>query len=335
MSKKIYNKLLLLLLLIPILASLLSIFWWSDVTKAPSNDKTSVRFVVEDGDGASTIAAKLYKSGLIKSSLAFKFYVQLTGKANNIPAGEFEIQKNLPMLMVLEKLSGRPLELKVTIPEGLRKEEIAEIFINKLDMSASKASGFRLDFLKNAVEGYVYPQTYYFQPDVTGIQAVKRMKSLFDDQVTKGLSKEISKSELSLPEVITLASIVERETKTDSERPVVAGILLNRLRISMALQADATAQYAVANVRCKNKTSCDWWVSPTLDDLEINSPYNTYKFTGLPPYPISNPGQKSIDAVVNPTTTDYLFYIHDKDGNIHYAKTLAEHNSNISKYLGR
>lgn len=328
------KKYLTLIILFVLLLIGFSVYWWSSSTKAPSDSESKVRFVIVQGRGASQIANELYKSGLIKSPLAFKFYVQLTGRASKISAGEFEIGQNLSMYEVIQELSGGPLELWVTIPEGLRKEEVVERFITGLEISTDSAEKFRTDFLNNAKEGYMFPETYLFPRDVSGIVVASRMMELFEDKVVN-INSEIEKSDLSLQEIVTLASIVERETKTNEERPVVAGILMNRLKIGMALQADATAQYAVANVRCFRKTvKCtNWWIPPTLEDLEINSPYNTYKFPGIPPAPIANPGYSSIAGVVNPTITDYLFYIHDPEGNIHYAKTLAEHNQNISKYL--
>jgi UPF0755 protein len=143
---------------------------------------------------------------------------------------------------------------------------------------------------------------------------------------TSGLTPQ--GSNLSFADSVILASILERETKTDAERPVVAGILINRLNLGMPLQVDATVQYAVG-------TSKDWWPILTLEDLKVNSLYNTYKYAGLPPGPIANPGLSSLKAAFNPAQTDYLYYIHDPTGQIHYAKTLAEQNANIAKYLGK
>jgi len=152
-----------------------------------------------------------------------------------------------------------------------------------------------------------------------------------------GEAKEaISKTKYSLAEIVTLASIIERETKTDSERPVVAGILFNRLDIGMGLQVDASLQYAVANAKCKmlNAKCENWWPILSKEDLRIESPYNTYKYRGLPPAAIANPGLSSLKAVVFPQETNYLYYLHDADGVIHFAATLDEHNENVRKYLG-
>ena len=138
---------------------------------------------------------------------------------------------------------------------------------------------------------------------------------------------ETANLNLSRDQVI-LASLIERETKTDSERPIVAGIMMNRLEVGMALQIDAAVQYAVG-------TSKNWWPILTRDDLASSSPYNTYKFAGLPPSPIANAGLSSLMAAANPSKTDYWYYIHGTDGVIRYASTLSEHNENIRKYLGK
>jgi len=184
------------------------------------------------------------------------------------------------------------------------------------------------------MEGFLFPDTYLFPREVRAGSVTSAMKNTFDKRVSEiGGDKS---SELKLEDVVTLASIIERETKTDAERSVVAGIFLNRLEIGMGLQADAATQYAVASERCSvNSGQCNWWPILTLADLQIDSPYNTYKYRGLPPAPIANPGLSSLKAAINPTETDYLYYLHDSDGKIHYAITLDEHNANVRRYLGK
>jgi len=159
------------------------------------------------------------------------------------------------------------------------------------------------------------------------------MKANFDSKVD---SLTPSNTNLTKPQLIILASLIEREMKTGDERPIVAGIILNRLNAGMPLQIDATVQYAVASARCGSEIiSCAWWEPLASADLVINSPYNTYENTGLPPTPIANPGLSAIKAAYNPSTTDYLYYIHDSSGTIHYATTLEEQDANIKKYLDR
>jgi UPF0755 protein len=226
------------------------------------------------------------------------------------------------LFQIVSQLTHGPLELWVTIPEGLRREEVAAKFTAGLDRDAAFTSEF-LDASKS-MEGTLFPDTYLFPKDASASSIVNKMVRTFDSKIS-GLS---GNSDLTLNQRIILASILERETKTDAERPVVAGILINRIKVSIPLQVDASVQYAVG-------TLANWWPILSRDDLKINSLYNTYKFTGLPPAPIASPGLSSLTAAFNPTATDYLYYIHDTSGQIHYAKTLAEHNANVAKYLGK
>ena len=314
--------------------------WWNFNAKPVSADETSVSFVVTKGKSASQVGQLLYEKGLIRSPLAFKIYVQVTNKADKIQAGEFELNKKMGISEIVETFSEGPLELWVTIPEGLRREEVADKITSSLEMSADTSVVFRQEFLNltPSLEGFLFPNTYLFPRDVKADVVVNNMKSLFDSQ-TSGfnglLDNGKTKEGLTLDEILVLASIIERETKTDEERPIVAGIYLNRLEVGMALQADASVQYAIANINCRNKTSCNWWPILTKTDLEIDSPYNSYKYAGLPPTPIANPGISSIKAIFEPERTDYFYYIHDTNGKIHYARNLDEHNDNVREYLGK
>jgi len=296
---------------------------------AVSSVETKERFVIEPGSGASLVGANLEKQGLVKNSLAFKVYVQLTGKAAKIQAGEYLISPNLDLFGLVNLLLKGPEEVWVTIPEGLRREEIALKIANGLSLAGTAKNVFIEEFLtkSKSLEGYLFPDTYLLPRDITGTQMVTAMKSTFDGEMDFRYTAND----------IILASILERETITAEERPIVAGILINRLNAGMALQTDATVQYAVGTVNCVVPTAvCDWWPRPlTQADLEINSSYNTYKYPGFPPGPISNPGLSSIKAAINYEDSDYWYYLHDSEGQIHYAQTLEGHNENISRYLGR
>jgi UPF0755 protein len=307
------------------------LFWWNNNAQAPSTDTELVDFLITKGSSATVIANKLKATGLIKNPLAFRVYTQITGKANKIPAGEFLLPPNLSLFKIVEELIKGPKELWVTIPEGLRKEEIAEKFTTVL----SKEASFKEEFLSltQGKEGHLFPETYLFPKEVAAIKIVEKLESTFEKKVDSSMREEINKQELGLEKTVILASLVERETKTDEERPIVAGILLNRLNLGMPLQIDATVQYAVASLNCKNKTKCEWWPTTTIEDRKIDSKFNTYKYSGLPAFPIANPGLSSLKAVVYPEESNYLYYLHDKKGEIHYAETLEEHNANIKKYI--
>lgn len=316
-----------------------SSIWWSENTKPVSDDSSTEDFLIVKGQSASQIGGKLHDEGLIRDPLAFKIYVQITGKADQIQAGEFRLSPSYPLSEIVEVLSEGPIELWVTVPEGLRREQVVERFIIGLELGQEDSRTFRREFLiaSEGMEGFLFPDTYLFPRDVEVQVVVDTMRSVFERK-TSGLKEEIENSDLSLNEIVTLASIIERETKTDEERPVVAGILLNRLDIGMALQADATVQYAVSSANCGMQSpnaDCKWWPTPTRENLKINSPYNTYMNVGLPPGPIANPGLSSLSAVANPSETDYFYYLHDPSEQIHYARTLEEHNENVRRYLRR
>ena len=314
-----------------------AIFWVKSSLDPKSSTENFQSFLVSKGASAESIAQKLETGGFIKNAFAFKLYVQVTGKSRAIGSGEYSISPSMSVAEILKALSSAPLELWVTVPEGLRREEIVGKFVDGLSKKGDDADTFRQEFLaeSDGQEGMLFPDTYLFPKEVSGTVVAKRMKTTFDTKLSDYSSK-INTSKLTLNQIVTLASILERETVTDEERPIVAGILLNRFDIGMPLQVDATVQYAMANVRCKGKADCDWWPRPILrDDLDIDSPFNTYKHAGLPPSPIANPGLSALKAAIFPADTPYFYYIHDADEKIHYAKTLDEHNQNVRVYLGK
>lgn len=320
--KKIF---LLPLILVIVLVSVLVLAY---ISVQPASGNTDFRnFVINKGASAGQVGANLHEAGLVKSATAFKIYTQLTGISGKISTGEFRLSPSFNLFQTVDALLKGPTEIWVTIPEGLRREEIAARFTSALDENSAFYQGFLA--ASKGEEGMLFPDTYLFPKDASASSVVNKMTKTFGEK-TNNLA---APSGLNFDERLILASILERETKTDTERPVVAGILLNRLAIGMALQVDATVQYAVGTARCKNSSTCSWWEPLLKADLEINSPYNSYKFTGLPPAPISNPGLSSLNAAFNPAKTDFLYYIHDPQGQIHYAKTLQEQNANINKYL--
>lgn len=313
-------KKLIFLPLVLVLILVAGLVWFYINTQPVSANKNLNYFVIEKGSSVSEIGTKLQSSGYIRSALAFKLYIRFSGQTGKIQPGEFRLTPSFSLIQTATTLFKGPVELWTTIPEGLRREEIAAKFAASLD----RDQAFVDDFLQASKgdEGYLFPDTYLFPKDASASAIVARLINTFKTK-TADLTPN---SNLTLAQSVILASILERETKTEAERPIVAGILLNRLKLGMPLQVDATVQYVVG-------TSKDWWPILSLTDLTVKSSYNTYRNVGLPPTPISNPGLSSLLAAFNPAQTDYLYYVHDASGQIHYAKTLAEHNTNVAKYL--
>ncbi len=303
--------------------------WFYSVVKPVAVKKEFTTFVITKGQSAGQVANRLEKAGIIKSALAFKVYIQFTNQSGNIQAGEFRLSPGLSLFETVEALQKGPLEIWVTIPEGLRREEIAAKFVTILEKDQTFTNDF-LDLTKDK-EGVLFPDTYLFSKEASATAIVKKLTGTFNSK-TQNLSENGS---LDKNQLLTLASIIERETKKGNERSIVAGILIKRMNSGWPLQVDAAVQYAVASARFAGKQTNNWWPILTRDDLAIDSPFNTYKFPGLPPSPIANPGLSAIEAAYNPQDSDYWYYIHDNSGIIHYAKTLEEHNQNIAKYLGK
>jgi UPF0755 protein len=312
-------------------------YWWNQNIKPVSTTESLQSFIIPKGYSASQIGNKLEDQNLIKSSLAFKFYVQVTSKSKKIQAGEYLLSPSYSLFKVVSQLTSGPVEEWVTVPEGLRREEVVEKYISVLKRNEADAEVFRQEFLTITTnkEGFLFPDTYLFPKTVSASIVANKMLSTFDNKISAQMEADISASEYNLDQIIVLASIIERETRKDGERPTVAGILFNRLDIGMGLQVDATVQYALATVDCRVGTTCNWWPVLAREDMSINSSYNTYKYAGIPPTPIANPSLSSITAAIYPTDSSYLYYLHDGDGEIHYAKTLEGHNENIRKYLGK
>ena len=278
------------------------------------------KIIIRKGASITSIANTLYQNSLIRSPFAFKLAIKKLGIANKIQAGSFLLSPSQsPKEIALSLTTGR-LDQWITIPEGFRNEQIAEILEKNLDISSS-------EFLSSAkgMQGKLFPDTYLIPLYSTAQEIVKIFSRNYLKKI-EPLRSAIEKNDLTEDQILTPASLVERETLSDSEKPIVAGILLKRFQNDWPLQVDATIQYILGD-------KSEWWPIPTVSDRKIKSPYNTYLNLGLPPTPIANPGLASIKAVLHPATTEFWFYLHDKGGNIHYAKTIEQHQQNIQKYI--
>lgn len=302
-----------------------------------------VTFTVEAGETGIDIASALADAGVIDDRDRFEVLLNLTGGGSDLKAGCYVFSERSPAAEVVLRLKAGLTSLKsVGIPEGRRVEEVGASFVaagitTQAAWDAALASASR-DALPEAppgdsLNGYLFPATYPVECNVDAPKMVEAMLDAFAAQVTPELVAEAKAKGLSLHDVVTMASIVEREAVKRDEQPVIASVFLNRLDEDMPLQADPTVQYAVASAD-PPKAGGTWWKTDlTEDDLEIDSPYNTYQNRGLPPGPIANPGIDAILAVIRPAQTDYLYFAAKGDGSHAFAATLAEHNANVDKYL--
>jgi len=278
-------------------------------------------FVIPLRISQDEIIEKLQLEGFIKNKTSFNWVLTLKRSQGKIASGGYFISKNMWDWEIAEILISHPSQNWVVLQEGLRREEIAEILKNKLNWSEDKKE----KFLTETKEGYLFPDTYLIDLDWPGEKVAKRLNSQFEEKVAN-LFKEAEENNIRNDTLITLASLVQREAANEKEMPLIAGILWNRLLKGIPLQIDATIQYVLGKPG-------NWWPIIKSEDYKIDSPYNTYLYKGRPPMPICNPGLAAIEAVIHPEETEYLYYLHDSEGQIHLAKTYEEHKANIAKYL--
>lgn len=306
---------------------------------------------IESGMGSRKVAELLKKEGFIRSKWAFVTYVTLAGEASRLKPGEYEFSDRDSIVDITNALvKGGKNEIIITIPEGLTNLEVAELLENKklgsvrtfLDLvSATGSRKFRNNFafLKDlpetsGLEGYLFPDTYHFFKNSSGDEIVTKFLQNFDRKLSSELREEIAKQEKTIFETVTMASLIEIEVVSDEDRTQVAGILWKRLDKKIPLQVDATLAYIkkqnlsyAANFKPQNGRRF------SKEDTQIDSPYNTYKYTGLPPGPISNPGLSAIKAAVYPKSSLYFYYLSTPDGETIFSKTLEEHNKAKTRYF--
>ncbi|MEI6296734.1 MAG: endolytic transglycosylase MltG [bacterium] len=317
-----------LLLPASLLVVFITMFYFNDFGSV-NNDRTSERFIVPAGLDNDHITEKLNSENFIKSTWALNFALNWSKFNGKIQEGGYKLSRSTNTWEIAKILTKEPYLKWVTIPEGLRKEEIAEILADRLGWrEENKKQWIKKDTTTklNYFEGVYFPDTYLIPKEESTEQVAKRFQAKFEEKFTQ-YSKEASRQNIKWTTVIKLASIIQREAGGESDMKLISGILWNRLSKNMRLEVDCTLQYARGN------TPNGWWAPIKIEDKKINSPYNTYMNSGLPPTPISNPGIKAIEAVLYPEKTNCLYYIHDNSKNIHCAETYEEHKSNIKKYL--
>lgn len=311
-------KKLLLLLLIAGCATIA--FFYDYAIHQPMPVDRDILFLVQKGDSLNKIAKNLKEYGLIKNEYLFIFYSRINKIYPQVKAGEYLFDKNISLVQLSEKLvSGKVYLRKITFPEGLTSREIHELlknneFLNKEEFAIPS-------------EGSILPETYTFSRGDSPKKIIKQSQKARDDvleQIWNGRDENLPLN--SKEQLLILASIVEKETGIGTERAEVASVFINRLRLGMLLQTDPTVIYAVTGGKEDLNRPL------TRKDLTIDSPYNTYKYAGLPPAPICNPGKDAIFAAAHPANTSYLYFVASGKGGHNFAKSLDEHNDNVRKW---
>jgi len=307
----------------------------SQLEAPASSHGTPVTVTVQPGESVDQLAGDLQSRGLIRSSFWFGWFARFKNLAANLRAGQFKLDSGMGASAIVQRLEGAPdvVVTKVTFIEGMTAQQMAQkvaqagIGISADQYMAEVKTGrFDEPFLASrpagaSLEGFLFPDTYAVPQGTTAHQLVQMQLDDFGHRTQSLLGSP--PNGLSVYQVVTLASIVEREARFDDDRPKVASAIYNRLADSMPLQADATVAYGLGIVGRE----------PTADELHQDTPYNTYLHAGLTPTPIGNPGIASLQAAVHPATTQYLFWVADGCGHNHYAVTVQQHDQQVAQFL--
>jgi UPF0755 protein len=341
------KKIIFLIFVILIFSFFLFYFWYSIYFPIESGSKREIVFEIKRGEGGKEISKNLKKEGLIRFAIPFRFYIYFKGVARRLQSGFYLLSPSMTIPQMVEKfVKGDVIKEKITILEGWNKREIAkyleekgilkaEDFLEKTKLIYWKG---KYDFLKEIeapdLEGFLFPDTYFVEHSTNFAIAknvgltkeekiIKKMLDNFDKKLTPQLREEISHQGKTIFQIVTMASMLEKEVKDFEDKKLVSGILWKRLESGIPLQVDATITFLTG----KKTTQIP------LEDLQIDSPYNTYKYKGLPPGPICNPGFDSILAAIYPEKSDFWYYLSTPDGKTIFSKTLQEHNIAKAKYL--
>ena len=333
--KKILKKLSIGLagfILLTSIAAGIGIYWMTSFVDTPAAPKANeIIFTISPGQSLDTIARNLKQNGIITDPFRFKLYARYKKAATQIKAGEYQLSPALPPAQVLATLQkGRVKLYKVTIPEGLNLDETAAL-VQKTGFCSGQAfltlchdRDFigELDLEGHTLEGYLYPDTYFFPKTSSCRQIIKKMTATFHDIFTPEWRRQAKALGYSVHEIVTLASIIEKETGDASERPLISSVFHNRLKKRMRLESDPTVIYGDKTFDGRIR----------YRHLRRKTPYNTYQIKGLPLGPIANPGGLALKAALFPVSSDYIFFVSKNDTTHYFSKTLKEHNRAVRKY---
>lgn len=284
-------------------------------------------FIVKPDASVFEVTRELRRAGFIKSSTAFSLAFRVYDTGRGVQEGGYQLSPSMDTLTIAKRLASPPYLVWVTFPSGWRKEQIADLLTKKLGWSEEERThwiGVDTVLAGDVVEGVYYGDTYLIPVDQDPSYVAGRLRGRFQD-VFAPYATEAAQRGIAWQDVVTMASLIEREAAKD-DKHLISGILWNRIDAGMGLQVDATLQYI-------RGTRGNWWPVPSVADKKVDSPFNTYKYRGLPPHPIANPSLESIEAALHPTKTTCVYYLHDDDGTIHCSQTYAGQLRNVNKYL--
>jgi len=310
-------------------------WFYSGIDRPYKGYEAAEQFVeIPQGSGSSAIAKRLTDAGVVPSLTSFRIALWMSGSGRRLQAGEYRFDRPMSPREVVDKIArGEVSATPLTFREGLTIRQMAALYESKgfgqaraFIAAASQGELVRdLDPAARDLEGYLFPDTYTLPRRATAEQLVARMVAGFRKALTPDLSAAIAARNMTVRQMVTLASIVEKETGSKDERGLVAAVYANRLKIGMGLQCDPTVIYALERAGRYDGNL-------TRADLQFDSPYNTYRYAGLPPGPIASPGRASLDAAAAPAAAPYLYFVSKNDGSHAFAATLDEHNRNVHQY---
>ncbi|RJR24987.1 endolytic transglycosylase MltG [Candidatus Microgenomates bacterium] len=314
-------------------------FWFYREFSGPAKEAQNQRFVISLDTKEEEVIERLYSEGFLKNKTIFNLILDFKGWRGKIEPGAYYLSKAMNAYELAGTLAYGPVQKWVVIPPGKRKEQTALILKKALNWP----DDMTINFITVAEEGYLFPDTYLINTDATPEEVFKKLKGNFNEKFSAEIQQGLLLKNIRNDTAIKIASLIERESGGDSDKPIIAGIILNRIKKEMRLEIDATVQYALATENCslssKNTEShplfeCDFWPKlPSGLVRKVDSPFNTYRIDALPPAPICSPGLASIKAVAFPAETEAFYYLHSQDRQIHTAETYEEHKENIKEYL--